>query len=142
MPANTFSAIAPCHCGAGVRWTPLRSRSTDRAGRRDRRKVRGNPLLTPVSLRGALAPRQSVSLSRELRILSCYALRMTHNLVIANTYGARLYFRLPVIAIDFAAFDPRGNPFLPLLVIASAVRCVAIRPPLRDYGFFHASRSE
>ena len=25
-----------CHCeGAGVRWTPLRSRSTDRAGRRD-----------------------------------------------------------------------------------------------------------
>ena len=31
------------HCGAGVRWTPLRSRSTDRAGRRDRRKVRGNP---------------------------------------------------------------------------------------------------
>ena len=27
----------------GVRWTPLRSRSTDRAGRRDRRKVRGNP---------------------------------------------------------------------------------------------------
>ena len=32
-----------CHCGAGVRWTPLRSRSTDRAGRRDRRKARGNP---------------------------------------------------------------------------------------------------
>ena len=31
------------HCGAGVRWTPLRSRSTDRAGRQDRRKVRGNP---------------------------------------------------------------------------------------------------
>ena len=32
------------HCeGAGVRWTPLRSRSTDRAGRRDRRKARGNP---------------------------------------------------------------------------------------------------
>ena len=32
-----------CHCGAGVRWTPLRSRSTDRAGRRDRRKACGNP---------------------------------------------------------------------------------------------------
>ena len=33
-----------CHCeGAGVRRTPLQSRSTDRAGRRDRRKVRGNP---------------------------------------------------------------------------------------------------
>ena len=32
-----------CHCGAGVRWTPLRSRSTERAGRRDRCKVRGNP---------------------------------------------------------------------------------------------------
>ena len=35
----------PRHCGAGVRWTPLRSRSTNRAGRRDRRKVRGNPSL-------------------------------------------------------------------------------------------------
>ena len=35
--------LSLCHCGAGVRWTPLRSRSTDRAGRRDRRKVRGNP---------------------------------------------------------------------------------------------------
>ena len=30
-------ARTPRHCGAGVRWTPLRSRSTDRAGRRDRR---------------------------------------------------------------------------------------------------------
>ena len=38
------------------------------------------------------------SLSRGLRILSRYALRMTHRLVIANTYGVRLYFRLPVIA--------------------------------------------
>ena len=33
----------PCHCGAGVRRTPLRSRSTDRAGRRDRRKACSNP---------------------------------------------------------------------------------------------------
>ena len=39
------------HCGAGVRWTPLRSRSTDRAGRQDRRKVRGNPSFRSTSLR-------------------------------------------------------------------------------------------
>ena len=31
------SKLSFCHCGAGVRRTPLRSRSTDRAGRRDRR---------------------------------------------------------------------------------------------------------
>ena len=36
-----------CHCGAGVRRTPLRSRSTYRAGRRDHRKVRGNPFPLP-----------------------------------------------------------------------------------------------
>ena len=40
-----------CHCGAGVRWTPLRSRSTDRAGRRDRRKACGNPFSPRPSLR-------------------------------------------------------------------------------------------
>ena len=34
-----------------------------------------------------------------IRILSRQALRMTYNLVIANTYGVRLYFRLPVIAV-------------------------------------------
>ena len=45
--------------------------------------ARGNPLLF---LKGGI------------RILSRYALRMTYNLVIANTYGVRLYFRLPVIA--------------------------------------------
>ena len=38
-----FSISKGCQCGAGVRWTPLQSRSTDRAGRRDRRKARGNP---------------------------------------------------------------------------------------------------
>ena len=45
---------------------------------------------------------------------------MTGRLVVANTYGARINFRLPVIAIDFTAFAPlviaseqseRGNPF-------------------------------
>ena len=46
--------------------------------------ARGNPLLF---LKGGI------------RILSRYALRMTYNLVIANTYGVRLYFRLPVIAV-------------------------------------------
>ena len=40
----------PRHCGAGVRWTPLLSRSTDRAGRRDRRvNGCGNPFFpSPV----------------------------------------------------------------------------------------------
>ena len=34
--ANILSLT--CHCeGAGVRWTPLQGRSTDRAGRRDRK---------------------------------------------------------------------------------------------------------
>ena len=44
---------------------------------------------------------------RGLRILSCYALRMTYRLVIANTYGVRIYFRLPVIASEQSE---RGNP--------------------------------
>ena len=57
--------------------------ATDRAGRRDRRKVRGNPFF----------------LFRVLRILSRSALRMTYNSIIANTYGVRLYFCLPVIAV-------------------------------------------
>ena len=39
------------HCGAGVLWTPLRSRSTDRAGGRDRRKACGNPFFPSPSLR-------------------------------------------------------------------------------------------
>ena len=34
----------------------------------------------------------------ELRILSRFALRMTRRLVIANTYGVRINFRLAVIA--------------------------------------------
>ena len=70
---------------------------------------------------------QSVFLLRGIRILSRQALRMTHRLVIANTYGVWLHFRLPVIAIDFAAFVPLviaseqselGNPFPHPLVIA------------------------
>ena len=41
---------------------------------------------------------QSVFLLRGIRILSRSALRMTSRLVIANTYGVRINFRLPVIA--------------------------------------------
>ena len=55
------------------------------------------------------------SLSRGLRILSCYALRMTRRLGIANTYGVRLYFRLPVIASERGNPFPRGNPLPALL---------------------------
>ena len=62
------SKLSLCHCeGAGVRWTPLQSRSTDRAGRRDTKRLW-----------------QSVSPLRVLRILSCFALRMTNRLVVAT----------------------------------------------------------
>ena len=58
--ATVLCVYKGCHCGAGVRWTPLQSRSTDRAGRRDRRKACGNP--PPLSLRAPKGARQSVSL--------------------------------------------------------------------------------
>ena len=49
-----FSISKACHCGAGVRRTPLRSRSTDRAGRRDRCKARGNPFSRPLVIANAV----------------------------------------------------------------------------------------
>ena len=49
------------------------------------------------------------------RILSCLALRMTSLLVIANTCGVRLYFRLPVIASD--------KPFYIFLKILTCLFC-------------------
>ena len=37
---GVYGKPTSCHCeGAGVRWTPLRSRSTDRAGRRDAKRL-------------------------------------------------------------------------------------------------------
>ena len=71
--------------------------------------------------------RQSVLFLKGRRILSCSALRMTHNLVIANTYGVWLCFRLPVIAVRVsgghlceaeAPTEPAGE---------TAARCAAIR---------------
>ena len=71
------SKLSLCHCeGAGVRWTPLQSRSTDRAGRRDTKRLW-----------------QSVSPLRVLRILSRYALRMTSWLVPANVTGCAVNCR-------------------------------------------------
>ena len=61
---------------------------------------------------------------------------MTRRLVIANTYGVRLHFRLPVIAIDFAAFVPlviaserseRGKPFPTPSSLQVSKASVAIR---------------
>ena len=77
-----------CHCGAGVRRTPLRSRSIDRAGRRDsrkalgnpppchceRRKACGNPFPRPLSLRSRVNGCGNPSPSRVLRIPSCLPL--------------------------------------------------------------------
>ena len=74
---------------------------------------------TPLSLRSRVNGCGNPSSFRGLRILSRYALRMTYRLVIANTYGVRLYFRLPVIAIEFTAFVP--------LVIARGFSPAAIR---------------
>ena len=61
--------------------------------------MRGNPF-SPSTVIAKPRKRlwQSVSLSRGLRILSRSALRMTSRLVIANTYGVRINFRLLVIA--------------------------------------------
>ena len=82
------SKLSLCHCeGAGVRWTPLQSRSTDRAGRRDTKRLW-----------------QSVSLLRVLRILSCFALRMTNR-----------------------------------LVVATAVKCAAIRSPKKEKSFYFSA---
>ena len=77
--------LLTCHCGAGVRWTPLRSRSTDRAGRRDRCKACGNPFsISLVIAKPCKRLRQSVSLLKGIRILSCFAFRMTSRLVICK----------------------------------------------------------
>ena len=66
---------------------------------------------------------------RGIRILSRFAFRMTSRLAIANTQGAQIYFRLPVIAVRVsgghlceaeAPTEPAGE---------TAVRCVAIRSP-------------
>ena len=73
---------------------------------------------TPLVIARGLSPVAIRSLSRGLRILSCYALRMTRRLFIANTYGVRLHFRLPVIASEQSERDnpfPRGNPLPALL---------------------------
>ena len=89
-----------------------------------KRKRRGNPFLHTLVIARGFSPVAIRSLSRGLRILSCYALRMTRRLVIANTYGVRLYFRLPVIASEQSE---RDNPFLHTLVIARGFSPVAIR---------------
>ncbi len=78
----------------------------------------------PLVIAMGFSPVAIHSLSRGLRILSCYALRMTRRLGIANTYGMRLHFRLPVIAIEFTAFAP--------LVIASDVASAAVKSCLRS----------
>ena len=63
--------------------TPLRSRSTDRAGRRDHRQVCGNPF----------------SFLRVLRILSRYALGMTYRLAIATIVECAASRRLVIAKV-------------------------------------------
>ncbi len=117
-----------CHCeGAGVRWTPLRSRSTDRAGRRDAKRLRQS-VLPLSSLRSCVSDcGNPFSPKGDLRILSRFALRMTHNLVIAKPCK-RLWQSVPfVIAVRVsgghlceaeAPTEPAGE---------TAERCAAIR---------------
>ena len=81
-------------------------------------KPLGNPFLHTLVIARGFSPVAIRSLSRGLRILSRFAFRMTHRLVIANTYGVRLHFRLPVIASEQSERDnpfPRGNPLPALL---------------------------
>ena len=99
---------SPCHCGAGVRWTPLRSRNTDRAGRRDRRKACGNPFFP----------------FRVLRILSCSALRMTNRFVIASTNRCAAIRSFPLRHCDRR--KACGNPFFPFRVLR-ILSCSALR---------------
>ena len=61
-----------------------------------------------LSLRGALAPRQSVSLLRVLRILSCSALRMTYRLVIASTVRCAA-IRFPFFKNFYSAKTKKAN---------------------------------
>ena len=116
-----------CHCGAGVRWTPLRSRSTDRAGRRDRRKTCGN-LFSPFLVIAKPCKRlwQSVFLLRVLRILSCFALRMTRRLVAANTVECTEN-RRPVIAVRVSGGHHCEAEAPTEPASETAVRCAAIR---------------
>ncbi len=72
----------------------------------------GFAAFAPLVIARGFSPVAIRSLSRGLRILSCYAFRMTHRLVIANTYGMRLHFRLPVIASEQSEC---GNPLPALL---------------------------
>ena len=94
----------------------------------------GNPPFHLSSLRAPQGARQSVFPLRVLRILSCFALRMTSHFVIA---------KVRVSGGDLceaeAPTEPAGGMYkrlrqsaFPSLVIASAARCAAIRfPPLR-----------
>ena len=93
---------------------PLSLRATASTARVS--KPRGNPFLHTLVIARGFSPVAIRSLSRGLRILSCYALRMTSHLVIANTYGMRLHFRLPVIASEQSE---RDNPFFPPVAIRS-----------------------
>ena len=105
-----FSISKACHCGAGVRRTPLRSRSTDRAGRRDRRKVRGNPsfLLKGITDSFALCAQNDTPFSYCTSVKDA----LSHRLVIAvRVSGGHL-------CEAEAPTEPAGE---------TAVRCVAIR---------------
>ena len=73
---------------------------------------------------------------RGIRILSRFAFRMTSRLAIANTQGAQIYFRLPVIAVRVsgghlceaeAPTEPVGE---------TTARCVAICSLLREIRIF------
>ena len=91
----------------------------------------GNPPFHLSSLRAPQGARQSVFPLRVLRILSCFALRMTSHFVIA---------KVRVSGGDLceaeAPTEPAGGMYkrlrqsaFPSLVIASAARCAAIRFP-------------
>ena len=117
---------SPCHCGAGVRWTPLRSRSTDRAA--------GETAVRCAAIRSLL--------KEELRILSCSALRMTYRLAIATIVECAASRRLVIakVRVSGGHLCKAEAPTEPAGEICK--RLWQSVPFQGEYGFFHASRSE
>ena len=94
----------------GVRWTPLQSRSTERVGRRDRCKARGNPPL--VIAKPCKRLWQSVFPFRVLRILSRFTLRMTHRLDIVSAVmcaAIRSFLVLRIFSSGALGIKKRGG---------------------------------
>ena len=119
----------------GVRWTPLRSRSTERADRRDRRKARGNPPL--VIAKPCKRLWQSVFPFRVLRILSRFTLRMTHRLDIVSAVmcaAIRSFIVLRIFSSGALGIKKRGG-YIAVSQSVDKPQVLFLRRVRRIYGF-------